>query len=329
METLDRFFAQLQKTLVPLIAKVTAAEPMDCAFLHRSYPVEQQRQLSDYIMAVLVIDRSHCGIAESEHPYTTNFNNQDVRITTHYYERNVASSLFSVIHEGGHAIYELGCDDRYNNTFLAGGVSMAIHESQSRFFENIIGRSLPFLTYIFPKLTQLFPQQLQGVDASMFWRGVNHARPSLIRTEADELTYCMHIMVRYELEKQLIAGKLAVRDLPEAWNRLYKQQYLGIEVPDDRRGCLQDSHWSAAASVTSHPTPWAAHAVRKCWPPWSRKPAISGLASPREFDKGQSLAPQAPSRRTLSAPPCLRWPVENPQYYTDYLTEKYTNLYHL
>ena len=114
---------------------------------------------------------------------------------------------------------------------------MGIHESQSRFFENIIGRSEPFLTYIFPKLAQLFPQQLAGVDAHMFWRAVNKAGPSLIRTEADELTYCLHIMVRYELEKQLIAGTLEVRQVPEAWNRLY-QEYLGIEVPNNRLGCL-------------------------------------------------------------------------------------------
>lgn len=333
METLDRFFAQLQKTLVPLIAKVTAAEPMDCAFLHRSYPVEQQRQLSDYIMAVLGIDRSHCGIAESEHPYTTNFNNQDVRITTHYYERNVASSLFSVIHEGGHAIYELGCDDRYNNTFLAGGVSMAIHESQSRFFENIIGRSLPFLTYIFPKLTQLFPQQLQGVDASMFWRGVNQARPSLIRTEADELTYCMHIMVRYELEKQLIAGKLAVRDLPEAWNRLYKQ-YLGIEVPDDRQGCLQDSHWSGG-SIGYFPS----YALGSAYGPQmlaameSETGDIWAGVAKGDLTKVKAWLHEHIHRHaglyqptTLFEMACGKF---NPQYYTDYLTEKYTNLYHL
>ena len=124
-----------------------------------------------------------------------------------------------------------------------GGVSMSIHESQSRFFENIIGRSEPFCNYVFPKIQELFPEQMKDVDAEMFYRGINKAEPSLIRTEADELTYCLHIMVRYELEKQLIAGSLCVKDIPDAWNRMYKD-YLGIDVPNDKEGCLQDSHWS-------------------------------------------------------------------------------------
>ena len=157
METLDAFFGQLRETIVPLLEKVKAAPAIDDSFLYRSYPVEQQRKFSDYLMEVLAIDRNYCGIAETEHPFTTNFNNKDVRITTHYHEDNVASSMYSVIHEGGHAIYELGCDDCYNYTFLAGGVSMGIHESQSRFYENLIGRSLEFIRYIFPKMQEFFP----------------------------------------------------------------------------------------------------------------------------------------------------------------------------
>lgn len=245
-EMLDGFFAMLRKELVPLINKIKEAKaPEDC-FLHKYYPVDKQREFSDYLMEVLGLDRNHCGIAETEHPYTTNFNCYDVRITTHYQEHDLASSMYSVIHEGGHAIYELGCDPKYNYTMLSGGVSMGIHESQSRFFENIIGRSEPFIRSIFPKMQELFPEQLQGVDAHMFWKAVNKAGSSLIRTEADELTYCMHIMVRYEIEKRLIDGSLAVKDLPQAWNEMY-QQYLGIEVPDDQNGCLQDCHWSGGS----------------------------------------------------------------------------------
>lgn len=243
---LDRFFADLRAEIVPLLKRVQSAPQIEDGFLHRRYPVEQQRRLSDVLMEVLGIDRSHCGIGETEHPFTDNFNNKDVRITTHYYENDLASSLYSVIHEGGHAIYELGCDDCYNYTAVAGGVSMGIHESQSRFFENIIGRSRAFIGFLFPKLQALFPEQLGDVDAEMFYRAVNRAEPSLIRTEADELTYSLHIMVRYELEKRLIAGTLAVRDLPAAWNALYRE-YLGVEPPSDREGCLQDSHWSGGA----------------------------------------------------------------------------------
>ena len=150
VETLDRFFAQLREVLVPLLAKVTAAEPIDDSFLHQLYPMEQQHQLSDYIMSVLGIDRNYCAIAESEHPFTSGFHNKDVRITTHYYEQEPVFSLYSVIHEGGHAIYEMGCEDRYNHTFLAGGASMGIHESQSRFIElfGAITETVPLSYYI-------------------------------------------------------------------------------------------------------------------------------------------------------------------------------------
>ena len=154
-KTLDAFFDRLRQTIVPLLSRIREAEPIDDSFLFHHYPVEKQRIFSDYLMEVLEMDRSHCGIAETEHPYTTNFNNKDVRITTHYYEDALASSMYSVILEGGHGIYELGCDDCYNYTFLAGGASMSIHESQSRFFENIIGRSQPFCDMVFPKLKEL------------------------------------------------------------------------------------------------------------------------------------------------------------------------------
>ena len=185
-QTLDAFFAQLRETIVPLIAKVQKAQSIDDSFLFRQYPAEIQRKFSDYLMEVMGLDRSHCGIAETEHPFTTNFNNKDVRITTHYHEDNLVSSMYSVIHEGGHALYELGADDCYNYTVLSGGVSMGIHESQSRFYENIIGRSEPFIRAIFPKVKEFFPEQLRDVDETMFYRAVNKAQPSLIRTEADE-----------------------------------------------------------------------------------------------------------------------------------------------
>ena len=246
MAYLDKFFATLRERIVPLLHAVMEKGQPDDSFLRRRYPVGAQRKFSDYLMEVLGLDRAHCTIGETEHPYTLEFNNRDVRITTHYYEDDVGNSMYSVIHEGGHAKYELGISDDVQYTCLAGGVSMGVHESQSRFYENLIGRSLPFIRAIFPKMRELFPEQLGDVTAEQFYRAVNKAQPSLIRTEADELTYCLHIMVRYEIEKQLIGGTLAVKDVPETWNRLYKE-YLGVDVPDDRRGCLQDSHWSGGA----------------------------------------------------------------------------------
>ncbi len=246
MAYLDRFFGVLRERLVPLIRAVGEKEQIDDSFLRRHYPVEAQRKFSDYLMEVLGLDRAHCGIGETEHPFTLNFNNKDVRITTRYDEDDVSSSMYSVIHEGGHARYELDVCDEVEYTCLAGGVSMGVHESQSRFYENLIGRSEPFIRAIFPKMRELFPEQLEDVTAERFYRAVNKVQPSLIRTEADELTYCLHVMVRYEIEKGLIGGTLAVADVPAEWNRLYKE-YLGVDVPDDRRGCLQDSHWSGGS----------------------------------------------------------------------------------
>ena len=246
METLDPFFAQLRSAIVPLLAKIQQAEQVDDSFLHQSYPVDAQRKFSEYLMEVQGLDRGYCGLAESEHPYTVSINTRDTRITTHFYEEHVTFAMYSTIHEGGHAIYDMGGDEAYDYTNLQGGVSMGIHESQSRFYENMIGRSRAFIHAVFPKFQELFPEQTKGVDAEMLYRAVNKVEPSLIRTESDELTYALHIMVRYEIEKQLIAGTLAVKDVPAEWNRLYKE-YLGIDVPDFKHGCLQDSHWSGGA----------------------------------------------------------------------------------
>ena len=243
MQTLDAFFGQLRADLVPLIHAVSEKEAIDDSFLDSHYDIQAQKEFTQYLMDVIGLNPGRCTVAETEHPFTAGFNNRDVRITTHYYEKTPTFSMYSVIHEGGHALYELGCADEYNYTALAGGASMSIHESQSRFYENIVGRSREFVELVFPKMQELFPEQLKNVTSEMMYKAVNKAQPSLIRTEADELTYCMHIMVRYELEKQLIAGTLEVKDVPAAWNELYKE-YLGVDVPNDAEGCLQDTHWS-------------------------------------------------------------------------------------
>lgn len=240
---LDGFFSALRSEIVPLLDKIRSCKPVDISFLRRSYPVDAQKKLSTLLMDVIGIDCDRCVLGETEHPFTSGFNNRDLRITTHYHEHMPESSIFSVIHEGGHAIYELDGDDANNYTLLYGGVSMGIHESQSRFYENIIGRSKAFINYVFPKIKELFPEQLKDVTAEMFYLAVNRAEASLIRTESDELTYSLHIMIRYEIEKELIGGTLPVSDVPSRWNALYRE-YLGIDVPSDTEGCLQDSHWS-------------------------------------------------------------------------------------
>lgn len=242
----DRFFGQVQERLVPLIARVTAAPPVDDSLLHGDFSEQAQEALSLWVMGTMGLDLDHVGLATTEHPFTTSLGSHlDERITTHYYRDDFSSSLFSVIHEGGHALYDTGSRGEFAFTVLDGGVSMGIHESQSRFYENILGRSRAFSAFLFPKLQELFPS-LAGHTAEEFYRAINRVQPSLIRTEADEVTYCLHVMVRYELEKRVMAGTLAVHDLPAEWNRLYKE-YLGVDVPDDRHGVLQDSHWSGGS----------------------------------------------------------------------------------
>ena len=197
-------------------------------------------------MQVLTIDRDHCSIGETEHPFTLEFNKDDVRITTHYHTDDPMSSFYSVMHECGHALYELHTGDDLRWTCLASGASSSIHESISRFFENIIGRSKEYCGFVLPKMKELFPEQMKDVTAEEFYRAVNIARPSLIRTESDELTYCLHIMVRYEIEKALISREISVNELPAVWNAKMKE-YLGVDVPNDTMGVLQDSHWSSGS----------------------------------------------------------------------------------
>ena len=241
----DEFFKALREKLVPLITRVGDAKQIDDSVLHLNYPKAQQEKFTEYLVDVMDIDRAHFAVGETEHPFTINFTSKDVRITTHYYEDNLSSSLYSVVHECGHALYELNSMPELFRTSLEGGVSMAIHESQSRFYENIIGRSKPFCDLILPFLKKEFPEQLGSVENGEFYRMINRAEPSLIRTEADELTYALHVMVRYELEKRMMSGEITAKDLPAEWNRMYKE-YLGVDVPDDTHGVLQDSHWSNA-----------------------------------------------------------------------------------
>lgn len=332
MEYLDTFFDTVRQALVPLIHEIGQAQQIDDSFLYRTYPLEAQKRFSDYLMEVLDLDRNHCTIGETEHPFTLEFNNKDVRITTNYSENNVVFSMYSVIHEGGHAKYELGIRDDLQYTCLTGGVSMGVHESQSRFYENLIGRSRPFIEAIFPKMQEFFPEQLSDVTAEQMYRAVNRVQPSLIRTEADELTYSLHVMIRYEIEKQLIGGTLEVKDVPGVWNRLYKE-YLGIDVPDDKRGCLQDSHWSSGAfgyfPSYALGSAYGAQMLRRMeneidvWGPVARGDlsAVTGWLREKIHQYGSMLEPADVIQNACGT--------FDPTAYTDYLTRKYRALYNL
>jgi len=243
MEKLDQFFRELKEELVPLLRQVMES-PVEIPddFLSGDYAEQKQRELAEYLAEYVGFDFGKGVLAESAHPFTTNLHNHDVRITTHYGER-VDSSLFSVIHEAGHAIYEMGVDEELTQTFVGQGASMGMHESQSRFFENIIGRNEAFWVPLYSKLQEIFPGQLGKVSREQFVKAINKVQPGLIRTQADELTYSLHVLVRYELEKQLIEEDLDVKELPKLWADKY-EEYLGVRPENVAEGVLQDIHWS-------------------------------------------------------------------------------------
>lgn len=241
---LDVIFSDLREKTIQLLKKIQASPHQPKKdFLQQSFDIAKQREASLDILPKLGYDLEAGRLDESAHPFATGLNTGDVRITTHYLEREVLSSLFSTIHECGHALYEQGVNPKYAGTSLRGGTSMGIHESQSRFYENILGRSEEFWNYYFDQYTSFFPGQFDGVPKEEFVRAVNIVEPSLIRTEADELTYNLHIMIRYEIEKGLFSGDIQVKDLPRIWNEKM-QEYLGITPPTDTEGVLQDVHWS-------------------------------------------------------------------------------------
>ncbi|QAY66067.1 carboxypeptidase M32 [Paenibacillus protaetiae] len=240
---LDRVFGGLRDQLVPLASAIAASPHQpDTSFLQQKFAIAGQKELGNYILKQMGFSFDKGRVDESVHPFATGLNPGDVRITTHYYEEDIASALFSSLHEGGHALYEQNIRAELTGTTLSGGTSMGIHESQSRFWENVVGRSKPFWHRYYRELQSFFPGQL-NVSAEDFYRAINVVEPSLIRIEADELTYNLHIIIRYEIEKLIFNEGVKAADLPAIWNEKYKQ-YLGIEPPNNAQGVLQDVHWS-------------------------------------------------------------------------------------
>ena len=241
----DAFCDKVKASVVPLLHEIVErGQQPEAAFLHARVPHHAQMELARDLMQLVGLDMKGAALAETEHPFTDGFTVGDVRIATHIYENDVMSNVYTMIHESGHAVYEQNVNPAYAYTCLASGTSMGIHESQSRFFENTIGRSRAFMAPLLKLLRKHAPEVYGDVDEEELYRAVNIARPSLIRTEADELTYPLHIMVRYEIERMLFSGEAAAADIPALWGKLMRE-YLGVEVPDDAHGCLQDVHWSS------------------------------------------------------------------------------------
>lgn len=241
-DKLDSFFQSLKEEILPLLKKIREKNLDYSEFIMGSVPKENQKKFSQFIAQYLGFDFNRGILAESAHPFTLTVSMNDVRLTTRYIEDLPLSSIFSTIHEAGHGIYEQGIDYSLKNTTLADGTSMGIHESQSRFYENVIGRSQSLWENLYPKIQGEY-DYLKDISFQDFFRGINSVQPSLIRVEADELTYSLHIMVRYEIEKGIFRGEYDVKDLPEIWKEKM-QEYLGITPESHDKGVLQDVHWS-------------------------------------------------------------------------------------
>ncbi len=233
-------FDRLKQELVPLVAAIT--DDPAATFGDGPFPIDRQRALGVEAMSAFGFDRESFRLDDSLHPFCSNMATGDVRVTSRYDERTF-ESLFSAMHEIGHGLYEHGVDPALERTPLASGCSSGLHESQSRLWENIVGRSRPFWRWFAPRLAATFPETLADITTEQAFRAANRVRPSFIRVDADEVTYGLHIILRFELEQELVAGSLSTADLPEAWNARFKE-YLGLDVPSNRVGVLQDVHWS-------------------------------------------------------------------------------------
>ena len=243
---LDAFFGALKERIVPLLARIEKdGKPIRTDFMSRPCPIPQQEAFSKYLLELEGLRGSALVLMTTEHPFTTNFGPHDVRVTTHYYEENFVSNIFTTLHEGGHALFMQNEPEEFYREHAANSMSNAMHECISRFYENLIGRSEAFIHFIYPKLREITGDTFADVTERELYEAANVAQPGLIRCDADELTYCLHILIRYELEKAFVNGEITVDEIPALWNAKYKE-YLGVDVPDDASGCLQDVHWSGS-----------------------------------------------------------------------------------
>jgi carboxypeptidase Taq len=329
---LDGVFASVRPPLKHLLDRIADSRTVDNSFLHGHFSKQGQWDFGLQLIRRLGFDFEAGRQDLSEHPFTTSFNCYDVRITTRIDERDFGHMTWSCIHETGHALYEQGLPPGYYGLPLGEFASLSIHESQSRLWENNVGRSLAWWQSIYPGLQTAFPDELQTVSLERFYQGINRVGPSLIRTEADEVSYHFHVMIRYELEKRLIDGSLDVSEVPSWWNEHYTA-WLGVTVPDDKRGCLQDVHWSHGSfgyfptySLGSfYAAQLFAAAVRQA--PGLQESILGGDTAPLLAWLREHI--HSYGRRFTSAELCLRATGENLEikHFLDYLLDKYVNIY--
>lgn len=240
--TIDGLFERMKEELIPLVKKISEREQPDDSAFKAYYDPDAQRKVQKMLLEYIGFDFASGNVAESEHPFTLNFSSKDVRVTNHYNENDAIDAIFTAIHEGGHAIFEQNVNPEYDGTVAGSCRYMGIHESQSRFYENILGRNRNFWLPIYDRLGELLPP-FKKISLDDFERQINHVRSSFIRCSADELTYCFHIIIRYEIEKAIFRDNVPVSELPKLWNSKM-EEYLGITPDSDTNGILQDTHWS-------------------------------------------------------------------------------------
>lgn len=333
VEALDRIFPPLRDGLVALLDKIMKAKQGEPHHPEGEFDKGRQEQLSLMLLDAMGYDYKESGrVDETEHPFTTSLGPKDVRITTHYYEESIESAIFSSVHEGGHAIYDQNMPHQLAEYGIDEAPSMGIHESQSRFYENIIGRSLSFWRAFYPKLQKIFPEY-QEISLEEFYRIINKVTPSLVRTEADEVTYSLHVIIRYEIEKLMVSGAVSVDELPALWNQKY-EEYLGITPPNDSEGLMQDVHWSEA--LIGYFPSYALgnlygaqfyHQMKKDIPNVTEQIEAGDLTEifnwlkTNVHEQGNLYTPAELVERVTGEP-------LNPQYFLDYLNEKYSRIYH-
>lgn len=334
IEAYDIFFQAVKTNLVPLIKEIQEkGKHIDDSILFQSFDVEQQAKFNEQLLDYLKIDHDKCIMGLTEHPFTDFFSDNESRITTHYYEHNVMSGIFSTIHEYGHALYSLQVKPSYDATALKNDIGFAMHESQSRFMENHIGRNRALWEVQYPILQSFFPKQLGSVSLDQFMEMINVSRPSLIRTEADELTYPLHILIRYELEKEIFNGNADLDQLETMWNDKY-EEYLGIRPDHPADGILQDMHWGAG-NLGYFPTYALGSAyAAQFYDALAKQIDVEECLRSNHFEKIADWLKENIHRfgAYKKADDVMKYATGesfDAQYYIDYLTKKYRALYEL
>lgn len=332
-EELDPFFDELKVGLIDLLNRIKQSNHVIRRdFLSRKAPIYKQEQFSNYLLKLNGYDFDKGAVSTTEHPFTDSVSQYDARVTTHYYEDMVLSNMFSIIHEGGHAIFmqnERKIDhEHYINDYVSNGM----HESVSRFYENIIGRSKEYIHLIYPKFIKIFNEEFGDISEEELYEAINIVEPSLVRTEADEVTYCLHIIIRYEMEKMICNKKLSLDDVSKMWNKLYKE-YLGVDVPNDALGVLQDVHWTGGFGY------FPSYAIGNCYNAMYLKKIKKDIPFTECVKKGDFETINRWMQEYVFFNANVLTPKEwiheitgeylTPKYYLEYLNNKYKDIYKL